>query len=206
MTGRRGVSDAVDTSIPGASSSKAGRSSSATSVVDQRTVSFPPAVTRWCPLLIDIGLECCTVPAYYFSHLDMSQRRMDLDERPELRFGSVDFVVGKEYWVQENQAAPGSKPREPVPLNYIFAIDVSWTSARCGLVGEVVKGLRELLYPTTAEGEDPKPCGLPQGSKIGIITFDRTVQYFNLKVSFDEHGWKGNRRWPDHAPSLAVHA
>lgn len=113
----------------------------------------------------------------------MSQRRMDLDERPELRFGSVDFLVGKEYWVQENQATPGSKPREPVPLNYVFAIDVSWTSARCGLVGEVVKGLRELLYPTNEEGEEPKPCGLPLGSKIGIVTFDRTVQYFNLKVS-----------------------
>lgn len=181
MMDRRGVNGAEATSTRGACSSKAGKSSSATSVAERQTVGTLVTLELGLPLTVrTLGI---LVPAYYFSHLDMSQRRMDLDERSELRFGSVDFLVGKEYWVQENQAAPGSKPREPVPLNYIFAIDVSWTSARCGLVGEVVKGLRELLYPTSVEGEEAKPCGLPHGSKIGIITFDRTVQYFNLKVS-----------------------
>lgn len=118
------------------------------------------------------------VPTEYFSHLDMSQRRMDLDQRPELRLGSVDFVVGKEYWVQDNPAAPGAAPREPTPLHYIFAIDVSWSSGRCGLVKEAVAGLRELLYPK----EEGAVGGLPAGSKIAILTFDRTVQFFNLKV------------------------
>lgn len=116
----------------------------------------------------------------------MSQRRMDLDQRPELRFGSVDFVVGKEYWVQENPTAPGASPREPTPLHYIFAIDVSWTSVRCGLIKEVVEGLRELLYPEASETEPvdgSKPAGgLPAGAKIAIMTFDRSVQFFNLKV------------------------
>lgn len=180
------------------------------------------------PLAADYSIALAppsTVPPFYFSHLDMSQRRMDLDERPELRFGSVDFLVGKDYWVQDSPATAAARssgggalsamsalaasttsssssapnrpsPREPVPLNYIFAIDVSWTSARCGLVKEVVNGLRELLYPKAkangdansaangageGEGED-LPCGLPAGSKIGILTFDKTVQFFNLKV------------------------
>lgn len=124
-----------------------------------------------------------TVAPEYFSHLDMSQRRMDLDQRPELQFGSVDFVVGKEYWVQENPTSPGASPREPTPLHYIFAIDVSWTSVRCGLIKEVVKGLRELLYPTEEEVAEGRSTGLPAGAKIAIMTFDRTVQFFNLKVS-----------------------
>jgi protein transport protein SEC24 len=125
-----------------------------------------------------------TVTPEYFSHLDMSQRRMDLDQRPELQFGSVDFVVGKEYWVQDNPTSPGASPREPTPLHYIFAIDVSWTSVRCGLIKEVVKGLRELLYPTEEEVAEGRSTGLPAEAKIAIMTFDRTVQFFNLKVSF----------------------
>ncbi|KAM0787449.1 hypothetical protein ACM66B_003529 [Microbotryomycetes sp. NB124-2] len=127
----------------------------------------------------------------YFSHLDMSQRRMDLDQRPELRQGSVDFIVGKDYWVQKNPNLPNSEVREPVPLNYIFAIDVSWTSMRCGLVKEVVNGLRELLYPTatkSADGrqEDEPVSRIQPGCKIGILTFDKTVNFFNLRAGLDQ--------------------
>lgn len=135
--------------------------------------------------IADLILPASAVSSEYFGHLDMSQRRMDLDERPELRLGSVDFVVGKEYWVQDDPSIPGSVPREPQPLNYVFAIDVSWTSAQCGLVGEVVSGIRKLLYPTQREGDtEPPECGVPKGSKVAIMTFDRTVQFFNLSVSF----------------------
>ncbi|GAA5958456.1 hypothetical protein JCM21900_001476 [Sporobolomyces salmonicolor] len=128
----------------------------------------------------------------YFSHLDMSQRRMDLDQRPELRLGSVDFVVNRDYWVQDNPTQPGSSPREPTPMHYIFAIDVSWTSVRCGLVGEVVQGLKELLYGSKAaegEGEAKGAAptgGLPPGAKIAILTFDRTVQFYNLKAGLEQ--------------------
>lgn len=118
----------------------------------------------------------------YFGHLDMSQRRLDLDQRPELRLGSVDFVVGKEYWVQDSSPTSPLPPREPAPLSYVFAIDISWTSARCGLVAEVVSGLRHLIYPEEVEGRETSK-GLPKGSKVAIVTFDRTVQFYNLKVS-----------------------
>lgn len=33
------------------------------------------------------------VPAQYFSNLDMSGRRVDLQYRPELQFGSVEFIA-----------------------------------------------------------------------------------------------------------------
>lgn len=109
---------------------------------------------------------------------------MDLDQRPELRLGSVDFVVGKEYWVQEDPSNLGATPREPQPMNYIFAIDVSWTSGKCGLVREVVTGLKELFYPHVSEDTSVGTAlGLPVGSKVAIMTFDRTVQFYNLTVS-----------------------
>ena len=128
----------------------------------------------------------------YFSHLDMSQRRMDLDQRPELRQGSVDFAVNRDYWVQDNPTQPGSSPREPTPLHYIFAIDVSWSSVRCGVVQEAVAGLKELFYGKKVEGAEGEtaeivPGGLPEGAKVAIITFDKSVQFYNLKVSCHEN-------------------
>ncbi|GAA5904381.1 uncharacterized protein JCM6883_006470 [Sporobolomyces salmoneus] len=128
----------------------------------------------------------------YFSHLDMSQRRMDLDQRPELRLGSVDFAVNRDYWVQDNPTQPGSLPREPTPLHYIFAIDVSWSSVRCGVVQEAVAGLREIFYgkKSTAEGavdgDGESRGGLPEGAKVAIITFDKSVQFYNLKAGLEQ--------------------
>ncbi|GAA6041073.1 hypothetical protein JCM8097_004706 [Rhodosporidiobolus ruineniae] len=128
----------------------------------------------------------------YFSHLDMGQRRMDLDQRPELRLGSIDFAVNREYWVQDNARVPGGagEPREPKPLSYIFAIDVSWSAVQSGLVKSVASSLRELLYGPREGEEEKNPDGtpveeprkgLPEGAKVAIVTFDRTVQFYNLK-------------------------
>ncbi|BGO91181.1 hypothetical protein NBRC10512_005725 [Rhodotorula toruloides] len=127
----------------------------------------------------------------YFSHLDMSQRRMDLDQRPELRLGSVDFVVNRDYWVQDNPNLPGSQPREPKPLHHVFAIDVSYTSVQSGLVKEICTHLKELLFlPKEGEVEEngvfPPRKGLPAGAKVAIMTFDRTVQFYNLKPGLDQ--------------------
>ncbi|KAJ3049593.1 COPII coat Sec23p-Sfb3p heterodimer component, partial [Quaeritorhiza haematococci] len=38
------------------------------------------------------------VPSEYFCNLDMSGRRIDLEQRPELRHGTVEFVATKEYF------------------------------------------------------------------------------------------------------------
>ncbi|GAA5990972.1 hypothetical protein JCM10908_000105 [Rhodotorula pacifica] len=126
----------------------------------------------------------------YFSHLDMSQRRIDLDQRPELRSGSVDFVVNRDYWVQDDPNVPGSLPRTPTPLHYVFAIDVSWTSIQCGLVGEITKYLKELLFHDEGEVPSSGPhlgrSGLPAGAKVAIVTFDRTVQFYNLKAGLEQ--------------------
>lgn len=65
----------------------------------------------------------CLVPGEYFAHLDASGRRVDLDQRPELTKGSVEFIAPAEYMV-----------RPPMPPLYFFLIDVSLTAVRSGML------------------------------------------------------------------------
>ena len=117
------------------------------------------------------------VPPEYFAPLDPSGTRVDRLQRPELMMGTVEFLVPREYWNQE-----------PVGLNQLFVIDVSQESVRRGFLGAVCKGILEALYGSgeeqeTAEGETATRK-VPQGSKVGIVTFDKEVQFYNLRVSF----------------------
>lgn len=103
------------------------------------------------------------VPDWYFANVDMSGRRIDVNERPELRYGSVDFEVTKDYF---------SKDRNPVPLNYVFAIDVSIQAIQSGMLQAVCESILHALY------------GNQQfRNRVGIITYDKDVHFYNLSVS-----------------------
>ncbi|OZJ02131.1 hypothetical protein BZG36_04584 [Bifiguratus adelaidae] len=152
-----------------------------------QTVDFGPAgpprcnrckgyINPWC-IFVEGGRKfVCNlcgfdseVPAEYFANLDMNGRRIDLDSRPELRFGTVEFDVPKEYWA-----------REPGPVNYVFALDISWLSVQSGVVQQFCKALRDVLYPQQGV------CQLPRGSKIGILTFDKSIQFYNLNSTLEQ--------------------
>ncbi|KAI8368227.1 Sec23/Sec24 trunk domain-containing protein [Radiomyces spectabilis] len=105
------------------------------------------------------------VPDDYFSHLDMSGRRMDIDQRPELQLGSVEFNVPSEYW-----------DRTPAPLHIVFAVDVSASSVRSGLLSVFCSTLKAILY----SGQ------FPANIKIALMTFDDTVHFYNLSPSLDQ--------------------
>ncbi|THU44354.1 hypothetical protein C4D60_Mb02t06530 [Musa balbisiana] len=83
-------------------------------------VTFTDAGRKWrcnlCSLLND-------VPGEYYCTLDASGRRCDLDQRPELCKGSVEFVASTEYMV-----------RSPMPPLYFFLIDVSVPAVHSGLL------------------------------------------------------------------------
>lgn len=55
--------------------------------------------------------------------MDANGRRVDLDQRPELAKGSVEFVAPAEYMV-----------RPPMPPMYFFLIDVSISAVRSGML------------------------------------------------------------------------
>jgi len=107
------------------------------------------------------------VPGPYFCNLDHTGRRMDLIDRPELTRGTVEYVAPKVYCA-----------RDPLPAAFLFVIDVSYAAVQSGMVSCVTQAIRGLL------GSFPRPdgsqTGTPSPCKIGIITFDKTVHFYNL--------------------------
>ncbi|KAG9304124.1 hypothetical protein G9A89_019686 [Geosiphon pyriformis] len=107
------------------------------------------------------------VPPEYFCNLDMSGRRADWEQRPELQFGTVEFTVPKDYWA-----------RPPSPVPYIFAIDVSWNSIKTGMLTKCVEAIKEILFST--------PNSIPPGGKVGIITYDKDIHFYNIAPNLEQ--------------------
>ncbi|KAA8519804.1 hypothetical protein F0562_014106 [Nyssa sinensis] len=125
-------------------------------------VTFTDGGRKWrcniCALLND-------VPGDYFANLDASGRRIDLDQRPELTKGSVEFIAPAEYMV-----------RPPMPPLYFFLIDVSISAVRSGMLEVVAQTIKSCL--------DRLP-GCPR-TQIGFITFDSTIHFYNMKSSLTQ--------------------
>ncbi|KAI9654972.1 MAG: COPII coat Sec23p-Sfb3p heterodimer component [Bathelium mastoideum] len=124
----------------------------------------------------------CTFPndvaPEYFSPTDPNGVRIDRMQRPELHLGTVEFMVPKEYWA-----------KEPVGLRWLFLVDVSAEAINRGFLDGVCEGILNALYGTSDpsvdeeedQGANDSPKGrLPKGSKVGIVTFDREVHFYNL--------------------------
>ncbi|KAL5979948.1 Protein transport protein Sec24A [Asimina triloba] len=125
-------------------------------------VAFTDNGKKWrcniCALLND-------VPGDYFCLLDASGRRCDIDQRPELTKGSVEFVAPTEYMV-----------RPPMPPLYFFLIDVSSSAVKSGMLEIVAKTIKSCL--------DDLP-GFPR-TQIGFLTFDSTLHFYNMKSSLTQ--------------------
>ncbi|KAL6499524.1 Protein transport protein Sec24A [Orobanche gracilis] len=122
-------------------------------------VTFTDSGRKWrcnmCSLLND-------VPGDYFAHLDASGRRVDLDQRPELLKGSIEFIAPAEYMV-----------RPPMPALYFFLIDVSISAVKSGMVEVVAQTVKSCL--------DSLPGSTR--TQIGFITYDSTIHFYNMKAS-----------------------
>lgn len=116
------------------------------------------------------------VPPEYFAPVDSSGTRVDRTQRPELMMGTVEFLVPKEYWV-----------KEPVGLRWLFLIDVSQEAVTRGFLEACCEGILRALYgggdydEGTTDNEIPDKR-LPGGSRVGIITYDKEVHFYNLSV------------------------
>jgi len=118
----------------------------------------------------------------YFAPTDPSGVRVDRQDRPELTLGTCEFVVPKEYW-----------SKEPVGLRYLFVIDVSAESCNRGFLQGVCDGIIASLYGEDESQEDddedkdedavPKPSKVPAGAKVGFMTFDRDMHFYNVSPS-----------------------
>jgi len=104
-------------------------------------------------------------PAAYFCHLDEKGLRRDRLERPELSEGAVEFIAPAEYMVRP--------PQEP---SYFFVLDVSATAVRSGMLASAANAIKQSL--------DDLPGG--NRTKIGFITFDNSVHYYNLDPDLNQ--------------------
>ncbi|KAJ6152471.1 hypothetical protein N7497_006790 [Penicillium chrysogenum] len=119
-------------------------------------------------------------PPEYFAPLDPSGARVDRMQRPELLMGTVEFTVPKEYW-----------NKEPVGLQTLFLIDVSRESVHRGFLKGVCAGIKDALYgddDKASEGTegDGSSRKLPVGAKVGIVTYDKEVHFYNLAAALDQ--------------------
>lgn len=115
----------------------------------------------------------------YFAPTDPSGIRVDRASRPELTLGTCEFLVPKEYW-----------STEPVPMRYLFVIDTTAEACTRGFLQGVCDGILAALYGDDLEiNEDdeketekpsPQPSKLPAGSKVGFVTFDRSIHFYNV--------------------------
>jgi protein transport protein SEC24 len=99
----------------------------------------------------------------YFAPTDPSGVRVDRMQRPELMMGTVEYLVPKEYWA-----------KEPVPLRYLFLIDITQEAINRGFLQNVCDGILGALY---SEDEENR---IPKGAKVGIVTYDKEVHFYNL--------------------------
>lgn len=124
----------------------------------------------------------CTFPndvtPDYFAPTTPNGVRVDKEQRPELMLGTVEFVVPKEYWA-----------KEPTGLRWLFLIDVCAESINKGFVDGFCEGVLHALYGRNPDdgnpddgndAEDHSACSLPQGSRVGIVTFDKEIQFYSL--------------------------
>jgi len=118
--------------------------------------------------------------------------RMDHEQRPEFRKGTVDFAVPKEYWATNPPPSltlsyhsvepPASGVREPKPIKFVFALDVSSEAIQSGLVRTACQSLRTILFGgTSVDGSKIEPCFPPDGL-VSILTFNNTIHFYDLSV------------------------
>lgn len=104
------------------------------------------------------------VPSAYFCHLGPDQQRTDVQERPELRSGSVEVVAPAEYMM-----------RPPQPPVYVFVMDVSVNAIQSGMLKACIDTIKETL--------DDLP-GAPR-TRVAFVTYDSCVHFYNLKSSLN---------------------
>ncbi|KAF2147531.1 uncharacterized protein K452DRAFT_218102 [Aplosporella prunicola CBS 121167] len=117
------------------------------------------------------------VPPEYYAPTDPSGARVDRLQRPELSIGTVEFMVPKEYW-----------SKEPVGLRWLFLIDVSAEAVNKGFLDGFCEGIMNALYGSSdpEKTDEANQRRIPPNSKVGIVTYDREIHFYNLSPGLDK--------------------
>ncbi|TPX31402.1 hypothetical protein SmJEL517_g05242 [Synchytrium microbalum] len=125
-------------------------------------IQFVDQGTRWKCNLCFLTNE---VPQFF--DYDMETRQpVDRLKRTELTHAVVEYVAPQEYMV-----------RPPQPVVMLFLIDVTYAAIQSGMVATAVRTILESLdsIPNTDDR-----------TKIGFITVDSTIHFYNLNATLTE--------------------
>ncbi|KAG0686643.1 COPII coat Sec23p-Sfb3p heterodimer component, partial [Pichia californica] len=112
-----------------------------------------------------------SIPDNYLSTISNGIRD-DYHIRPELHSGIVDYIVPKEYNLNEDE--------DNHCLNKLFLIDISHNSYNSKLIEAIISSIRLSIY------KDDGTSNLPKGCKISIVTFDNHLQFYKLSPNLDQ--------------------
>ncbi|KAF9920723.1 COPII subunit [Linnemannia zychae] len=101
-----------------------------------------------------------------FDYDSQTQQPVDRWQRKELNHAVVEYIAPTEYMI-----------RPPQPLVYMFVIDVSYPAIQCGMVATAATTILETL------DRIPNDEGR---TKIGIITVDSSIHFYNLLTASGE--------------------
>ncbi|KAF9992378.1 COPII subunit [Entomortierella chlamydospora] len=101
-----------------------------------------------------------------FDYDSQTQQPVDRWQRKELNHAVVEYIAPTEYMI-----------RPPQPLVYMFVIDVSYPAIQCGMVATAAATILESL------DRIPNDEGR---TKIGIITVDSSIHFYNLNSASGE--------------------
>ncbi|EDQ85874.1 uncharacterized protein MONBRDRAFT_38641 [Monosiga brevicollis MX1] len=109
-----------------------------------------------------------SVPDHYFCNLDHLGRRHDLQERPELLRGTIEYAAPAAYCARPPQV-PG----------VLFLLDVSYTAVQSGQVYAACQAIRSTIQ-SHSESNSPLPY------RLGIVTFDQAIHFYNLSADLSQ--------------------
>eukprot|EP00929_Paragymnodinium_shiwhaense_P022076 TRINITY_DN14213_c0_g1_i3.p1 TRINITY_DN14213_c0_g1~~TRINITY_DN14213_c0_g1_i3.p1 ORF type:complete len:1098 (-),score=159.58 TRINITY_DN14213_c0_g1_i3:373-3288(-) len=102
--------------------------------------------------------------------LDHSGKRRDLQERPELQFGCVDYIAPRDYSEEQLPSAPVA----------VLVVETSAQAIRSGFVTQVANTLRQLLESRVLQAP---------ASRVALITFDKSISFYAFHPD-----WEAARR------------
>ncbi|KAJ3270457.1 COPII subunit [Terramyces sp. JEL0728] len=125
-------------------------------------VQFVEQGTRWKCNMCSLSND---VPSFFDWDQD-NRNRVDRMARPELNLGVVEYIAPQEYMI-----------RPPQPVVLLFVIDVSQGAVQSGMVATAANAILESIdkIPNTDDR-----------TKIGFITFDTSLHFYNLNAHLSE--------------------
>ncbi|CDO96368.1 unnamed protein product [Kluyveromyces dobzhanskii CBS 2104] len=120
-------------------------------------------------MVCNLCLIKSNVPASQLSPLGMDGLPADARERPELMNGAVDFLVPSTYNI--------SRVDVPVPLHYVFLLDISAFANENKSSLAAIEGIRTSIEHMI---EHQPYC------KVAIIAFDEWIRFFNIRCDLDQ--------------------